>query len=80
MRLSFLTSTIRFRYTWSTGSSARNAGDTVYEVLISTRFSLGVEKEQADAGRDDLTGLARPNSHNEQDWQPYPVDPYSSTV
>ena len=50
--------------------------------------------EQADAGRDCRTRLARPNSQagtwtgkysffpcsadHEQDWQPYPVDPYSS--
>ena len=51
--------------------------------------------EQADAGRDCRTRLARPNSQartrtgkgkypfslsssgHEQDWQPYPVDPYS---
>ena len=50
--------------------------------------------EQADAGRDGWTRLARPNSQartgtgeyffpcsadHEQDWQPYPVDPYSAT-
>ena len=29
---------------------------------VSTRFSLGVENEQADAGRDGRTRLARPNS------------------
>ena len=49
--------------------------------------------EQADAGRDGWTRLARPNSQartgtgeyyfpcsadHEQDWQPYPVDPYSA--
>ena len=49
--------------------------------------------EQADPGRDCRTRLARPNSQartrtewninfaraadHEQDWQPYPVDPYS---
>ena len=49
--------------------------------------------EQADAGRDWQTRLARPNSQahergqgnihffcsadHVQDWQPYPVDPYS---
>ena len=48
--------------------------------------------EQADTGRDCRTRLARPNSQrergqgnvnflcsadHEQDWQPYPVDPYS---
>ena len=49
--------------------------------------------EQADAGRDCRTRLARPNSlartrtgkypvslfraDHVQDWQPYPVDPYS---
>ena len=49
--------------------------------------------EQADAGRDGWTRLAKPNSQartgtgeyyfpcsadHEQDWQPYPVDPYSA--
>ena len=49
--------------------------------------------EQADAGRDCRNRLARPNSQarmgqgnihfpcsadHEQDWQPYPVDPYST--
>ena len=49
--------------------------------------------EQADAGRDCRTRLARPISQartgtgeyyfpcladHEQDWQPYPVDPYSA--
>ena len=49
--------------------------------------------EQADAGRDGWTHLARPNSQartgtgeyyfpcsadHEQDWQPYPVGPYSA--
>ena len=61
--------------------------------LESIRFSLSMENEQADAGRDCRTRLARPNSQartatgkylsftvqadHEQDWQPYPVDPYS---
>ena len=47
------------------------------------------EDEQADAGRDCRTRLARPNSQARTrtgkysfttcriDWQPYPVDPYS---
>ena len=30
------------------------------------RFSLGVENERADAGRDGLTRLARPNSHEDR--------------
>ena len=49
--------------------------------------------EQADAGRDGWTRLARPNyqartgtgeyyfpcsADHEQDWHPYPVDPYSA--
>ena len=47
--------------------------------------------KQADAGRDCRNRLARPNSlrgqgnihtpcpaDHEQDWQPYPVDPYSA--
>ena len=49
---------------------------------------MGVEEEQADAGRDGRTHLVRPSSQartgtgnkssadHEQDWQPYPVDPY----
>ena len=52
----------------------------------------GYEDEQADAGRDCRTRLARTNSQartgtgeyyfpcsadHEPDWQPYPVDPYS---
>ena len=51
--------------------------------------------EQADAGRDCRNRLARPNlrhergqgnihfpcsADHEQDWQPYPVDPYSTLV
>ena len=51
--------------------------------------------EQADAGRDCRNRLARPNSlrergkgninfpclaDHEQDWQPYPVDPYSCYI
>ena len=44
--------------------------------------------EQADAGRDARTRLARLDSqartgeddHEEQDWQPYPVDPYPATI
>ena len=57
------------------------------------RFSLSVENEQADAGRDGRTRLARPisqaltrqgNAHfpcsadHEQDLQPCPVDPCSA--
>ena len=53
-----------------------------------------MDNEQADAGRDGRTRLARPNSlartgtrklhvpcsgDHEQNWQPYPVDPYSAT-
>ena len=61
---------------------------------MSTRFSLGVERARADAGRDGRTRLARPNSQartgtgkiclpfssdqEEQDWQPYPVDAQSA--
>ena len=47
---------------------------------VSTRFSLSMENEQAEAGWDGRTRFARPNSQadHEQDWQPYPVDPYSS--
>ena len=60
---------------------------------VSARFSLSVENERADAGRDGQTCLARPNSQartgtakfhfpssadHDQDWHPYPVDPYSA--
>ena len=53
------------------------------------------EDEQADAGRDCRTRLARPLLRHErgqgninfpcsadhvQDWQPYPVDPYSCSM
>ena len=57
---------------------------------ISTRFSLTIDNEQADAGRDIRIRQARPNyqartgtaksvfpclAYHEQDWQPYyPVD------
>ena len=52
-----------------------------------------MENEQADAGRDGRTRLARPNyqaltgtgnvhfpcsANREQEWQPYPVDPFSA--
>ena len=63
-------------------------------MLGTSRFSLSMNRdEQADAGRDFQTRLARPNSQarergqgnihfscsadHEQDWQPYPVDPYT---
>ena len=47
---------------------------------MSTRFSLSVENEQAYAGRDDPTYLARQMflADYEQDWQTYPVDSYSA--
>ena len=62
---------------------------------VSTRFGPSVENEQADAGRDDGSCLAGPNSQartgtgknqfpcsvdHEQDSKPYPVDPYSAEV
>ena len=62
---------------------------------MSTRFSLSVEIEQADTGRDGRTRLARPNlrrergqgnihfpcsADHEQDWLPHPVDPYSDDI
>ena len=58
---------------------------------VSTRFSESMENKQADAGRAGQTPVARPNSQarsgrgryhfpftadNEQDRQPYPIDPY----
>ena len=61
---------------------------------VSTRFSLSVENEQAYAGRDGQTRLARPkyqaqtgagnitfvfpSADHEKDRQPYPVDPYTA--
>ena len=64
---------------------------------MSTRFSLSAENEQAGAGQDGRTFLARPSSQartgtkeschfpcsadcGQQDWQPYPVDPYSAII
>ena len=56
----------------------------------STRFSLGVDYERADAGRSHLatpnsqarTGTGKNNvpcsADHKQDWQPYPIDPYSA--
>ena len=57
---------------------------------MSTRFSLSVANERADAGWDGQICLARPNSQartrvqgninfpcsadHEQVWQPYPID------
>ena len=63
--------------------------------ISTTRFSLSMGNEQADAGRDGRTRLARLNSQartgirryifscsadHEQDWQPYPVDPYPAIL
>ena len=60
-----------------------------------SRFSLSVDNEKAGAGRDSRTCLAKPNSQartgtgkkncsadheQQQDWQPYPGDPYSAVV
>ena len=60
--------------------------------VIKHQIQPEYEDEQADAGRDGRLRLARPNSQarsaqgnihfpcsadREQDWQPYPVDPYS---
>ena len=60
---------------------------------VNTRFSLSVENEQADAGRDGRTRLAKPNSQartgitgnmifpcsadHGENSQPYLDDPYS---
>ena len=71
--------------------AARESGGTP---RVSTISSLSVENEQADTGRDGRTCLAAgPNSQartgtekkhflrsadHGQDWQPYPVDPYSA--
>ena len=44
------------------------------------RFSLGMENEWADAGRDGRTCLTTPNSQARtgigENWRPYPVDPH----
>ena len=61
---------------------------------VNIRSSLSVENKQADTGRDGRTRLARPILRREQgqgknrflpssadhvqEWQPYPVDPYSA--
>ena len=60
---------------------------------VSTAFSLSVENEEANAGRDDRTDLTSPNSQArtgtgqgsflscsaelKQDWQLYLVEPHS---
>ena len=59
------------------------------------QIQLEYGDEKADAGQAGLTRLARPNSQartgleehyfpcsadHEQDWQPYPVDPYSAII
>ena len=61
--------------------------------LVCTRFRVSVENEQAGAEQKGRTCFARPNSQartgqgnihfpcsvdHEQDWQPYPVGPYSA--
>ena len=67
----------------------------VVSTVNINRFSLGVENEQADAGRD-RPNLSREtkfsgangdeeiksfrSAHHEQDWQPYPVDPYPAST
>ena len=58
-----------------------------------SKHQVQPESDQTDAGRDGRTPLARPNSQartrtgkkcfpcpadHEQDWQPYPVNPYSA--
>ena len=85
----------------ATASSTVTSTEVVQYSTRSTRmrsdfyiFSLSVENDQADAGRDYRTRIARPNfqvrmgtgkylfslfSH-ELDWQPYPVDPYGLPV
>ena len=66
------------------------------ENLVSMhQIQLEYEDKQADAGQNCRTRLGRPNSQaqtrtgkysfpcladHEQDWQPYPVDPYSWVI
>ena len=74
---------------------------TVHQLLLATRkknistfvtiFSLSMENEHADAGKDGRTLLPRPNFEERtgtrnvhfpcsaDHWQPHPVDPYSAT-
>ena len=70
-----------------------SARKEISSFLVSTRFSLSMENEQADAGRDDRTCLARPyylartgtqgktqfpcSADHEKGWQPCPVDTYT---
>ena len=68
-------------------AAAKLGKNSVSKHLIQPEYG----DEQADAGRDYRNRLARPNSQartrkifffpcsadHEQDWQPYPVDPYS---
>ena len=67
--------------------------DAAAEITGKHQIQPEYGDEQADAGRDCQTRLARPTSQvrtrtginsffscsadHEQDWQPYPVDPYS---
>ena len=60
---------------------------------VNARFSLGVENQRADAGRERSKPSREPNfsrceerlgknefpssADHEQDWQPYPVNPFS---
>ena len=62
-------------------------------MIDDSAYNLGVENERADAGRDDQP-ISRDQilrrergkgekyflflADHEQDWQPYPVDPYSA--
>ena len=72
------------------------AAEIARNLVRTTTFSLSVENEQDDAGRDSRTRHAKPNSQartgkgkshfpcpaddHEQDWQPSPVDTYSAII
>ena len=73
-------------------AAAESGWDSVSKHQLQPEYG----DEQADAGRDGRTRLARPNSQearmgtgkfyfpcsadHKQDWQPYPVDPYSCHI
>ena len=60
-----ITSTVLIQYMYYTRIDAGDVFAVCFpckETLVGTRFSLSVENEQADAGRDGRTRLARPNS------------------
>ena len=78
---------------WQTNQPSMSVTIHFFEGGTGLSFSLSVGNEQADAGRDSRTCLARPSSQartgtgkyhfrcladHQQDWQPCLVDPHSA--